>query len=235
MTENCYSVVHLYSLADSKITPVTTSMTNSFAPVFDPDGKYLYFLSDRDFNEVLGNVDFEFANPKTTRIYVVTLRQDEPSPFQPLSDETQIKKEETKDELLTAAREQGQGRRQRREERPKRTTQKDKETRSKDDKDKDKDKDKKEDKEKPKEFRIDLAGITGRVVALPIEPAVISTYLAAKGFIYYSTTPIQGLSGPLPGEAPRHPRLRSERAQGQSPDRRRAALCPLLRRIQAAL
>ena len=98
--ENLYSVVHLYSLATSKITPVTTSMTNSFAPVFDPDGKYLYFLSDRDFNEVLGNVDFEFSNPKTTRIYVVTLRADEPSPFQPLSDETQVKKEENKDELL---------------------------------------------------------------------------------------------------------------------------------------
>ena len=104
--ENGYSVVQLYSLTDSKITPVTTSMTNSFAPVFDPDGKYLYFLSDRDFNEVLGNVDFEFANPKTTRIYVVTLRQDEPSPFQPLSDETQIKKEENKDELTHPA---GQG------------------------------------------------------------------------------------------------------------------------------
>ena len=39
-------------------------------------------------------------------------------------------------------------------------------------------------------------------MALPIEPAVINTYLAAKGFIYYSTTPIQGLSGPLPGESP---------------------------------
>ena len=48
----------------AKSLPVTTSMTNSYAPVFDPDGKYLYFLSDRDFNEVLGNVDFEFANPK---------------------------------------------------------------------------------------------------------------------------------------------------------------------------
>ena len=83
MTKTAYSVVHLYSLTDSKITPVTTSMTNSYAPVFDPDGKYLYFLSDRDFNEVLGNVDFEFANPKTTRIYVATLRADEPSPFQP--------------------------------------------------------------------------------------------------------------------------------------------------------
>ena len=113
--ENSYSVVNLYSLTDSKITPVTTSMTNSYAPVFDPDGKYLYFLSDRDFNEVLGNVDFEFANPKTTRIYVVTLRQDEASPFQPLSDETQIKKEENKDELLTPP---AQGTRARPEARP---------------------------------------------------------------------------------------------------------------------
>ena len=42
----------------------------------------------------------------------------------------------------------------------------------------------------------------GRIVALPIEPAVINTYLASKGFIYYSTTPIQGLSGPIPGESP---------------------------------
>src|SRR5207249_5982738 len=63
--ENFFAFVNLYSLADRKITPVTTSMTNSFVPVFDSDGKYLYFLSDRDFNEVLGNVDFEFANPKT--------------------------------------------------------------------------------------------------------------------------------------------------------------------------
>ncbi len=110
--ENAYSVVHLFSLADNKITPVTTAMTNSFSPVFDPEGKYLYFLSDRDFNEVLGNVDFEFANPKATRIYVVTLRADEPSPFQPLSDETQIKKEENKDELLTPPARKGQNGRQ---------------------------------------------------------------------------------------------------------------------------
>ena len=54
-----------------------TSMTNSNAPMFDPEGKYLYFLSDRDYNEVLGNIDFEFANPKTTRIYIVTLRKDD--------------------------------------------------------------------------------------------------------------------------------------------------------------
>ena len=200
--ENSYSVVNLYSLTDSKITPVTTSMTNSYAPVFDPDGKYLYFLSDRDFNEVLGNVDFEFANPKTTRIYVVTLRQDEASPFQPLSDETQIKKEENKDELLTPPGKAPGKTGGKAETKGKKKNEKEPPAEAKEN-DKDKgDKDKKEDKEKLKEFRIDLAGITGRVVALPIEPAVIGSCLAAKGFIYYSTTPIQGLSGPIPGEGP---------------------------------
>jgi tricorn protease len=202
--ENSYAVVHLYSLADSKITPVTTSMTNSFAPVFDPDGKYLYFLSDRDFNEVLGNVDFEFANPKTTRIYLVTLRKDDASPFQPLSDEVQIKKEENKDELTPATfpRESGKAKGKVKPEEKGKAQPSEKEKDSKEaDKDKDKEKGKEKEKEKPREFRVDLEGIQNRIVALPTEPAVINTYLASKGFIYYSTTPVQGLSGPIPGES----------------------------------
>src|SRR6266511_108897 len=81
-------------MANRKPTPVTTSMTNSLNAIFDPEGKYLYYFSDRDFNEVLGNVDFEFANPKTTRVYVVTLKKDEPSPFGVQSDETEVKKPE---------------------------------------------------------------------------------------------------------------------------------------------
>ena len=179
-SENFYSVVYLYSLADRKITAVTTSMTNSYAPVFDPDGKYLYFLSDRDFNEVLGNVDFEFANPKTTRVYVVTMRKDEPSPFPALSDEAQIKKEEAPAPEASAKEEKGGKEKSKKKE---------------------EEKPKEKEKEAAKEFRIDIDGIQNRVVALPIEPAVIRAFAAAKGFVYYSTTPIQGLSGPIPGEA----------------------------------
>jgi tricorn protease len=67
------------------------------------------------------------------------------------------------------------------------------------DKGKDKEKDKKE-KEKPVEVKIDLDGIQDRVVAVAVDPAVIRTFAAAKGFLYYSTTPIQGLSGPIAGE-----------------------------------
>jgi len=164
--KNQYSVVYLYSLTDRKIAPVTTDMANSHSPVFDPDGKYLYFLSDRDFNEVLGNIDFEFANPKTTRVYLVTLQKDEPSPFKPQSDEAG-----KKDDGSPA-----------------------------DNKDAAKAKDESKDKDKAKDVRVDLDGIQDRVVALPTDPAVIATMTAAKGYVYYSTTPVQGLSGPLPGE-----------------------------------
>lgn len=148
--ENHYSVIHLYSLADRKIAPVTTSFTSSWNPIFDPEGKYLYFLSNRDYNEVLGVYDTEFSNSKATRVYVVTLRADLPSPFAPRSDEAVEKKAE-----VAAG-----------------------------------------------PFRIDLAGLADRVVAFPVPPENIRQLLAAKGAIFYVTTPVRGLSGPLPGEAP---------------------------------
>jgi tricorn protease len=186
--ENRYAVVNLYSLVDSKITPVTTEMTNSYQPIFDPDGKYLYFLSDRDYNEVLGNIDFEFANPKTTRVYIVTLRKDEASPFPALSDEAEIKKEEPAPEAGKESKNEASSSAK---------------GRDKADKEKDKGKEataKEKEKAKPAEFRIDLDGIQDRIVALPTDPGVIHGFAAGKGYIYYSTAPVQGLSGPLAGE-----------------------------------
>ncbi|HEY6185515.1 MAG TPA: PDZ domain-containing protein [Terriglobales bacterium] len=188
-TENGYPVVELYSLPDRKITPVTTNMTSSNTPLFDPEGKYLYFLSDRDFNEVLGNVDFEFANPKTTRVYIATLRKDEPSPFPALSDEAEVKKENpdtlTPPDTTKPADKKSQAKEQPKEKATGKET----------------DKDKAKDKEKPKEFSIDLDGIQNRVVALPMDPSNIRVFNAGKGYIYYSSTPIQGLSGPIPGDS----------------------------------
>ena len=184
------SVVYLYSTADKKITAVTGDLVNSAAAVFDPEGNYLYFLSDRDYNEVLGNYDFEFANPKTTRPYLVTLHADAPSPFPALSDETSIKRDES----------------------PATEPEKDK-PKKEDDKKKSDEKKKEEGKTAAKEaekdakevaknFRIDLDGIQSRIVALPVPPAVITELNAGKGFLYYSTQPVTGLSGPLPGEEP---------------------------------
>ncbi|MGA2982768.1 MAG: S41 family peptidase [Terriglobia bacterium] len=165
---NNNNTINLYSLADKKITPVTTSFTNNNAPAFDPGGKYLFFLSQRDYNEVLGVYDFEFSNPKATRVYLLTLRADLPSPFAPQSDEAGKKPDEPADK----------------------------------DQGKPGEKDKKAAEDVVKNFRIDLAGLENRVAALPIPPANIARLQAGKDGVYYSTAPVPGLSGPLPGEQP---------------------------------
>ena len=177
--ENSNRAVLLYSLTDKKITPVTSTFTNSYSPVFDPAGKYLYFVSNRDFNEVLGSFDFEFANPKTARVYVATLRADESSPFPALSDEVTIKKGEPAPAASAKEGEKGE---------------------AKDKSKNEEEKPKSEAKEPAKEFKIDLDGIQNRVLAIPMPPAQIQTLGAAKDLVLYSTTPIQGLSGPIPGE-----------------------------------
>jgi len=104
--ENLYRVIELYSLAGRKISPVTSSFYDSWEPVFDPDGKYLYFVSNRDYNEVIGAYDTNsFANPKASRVFLTTLRADLPSPFAPQSDEVAIKKESSGEGEKAAAKE----------------------------------------------------------------------------------------------------------------------------------
>ena len=185
-----YSVVYLYGLDDRKSTAVTSTLNNSYAAVFDRDKRYLYFLSDRDYNEVLGNVDFEFANPKTTRVYVVTLTADEPSPFPALSDEVKVKSEEP---AASPAPEPGNGNKKNAKQTPNKKEQGEKSEEKAS---------QTETKEPPKVFKIELDGIQSRIVALAVPPAVIHSLDASKDAIYYSTSPIQGLSGPLPGEPP---------------------------------
>jgi tricorn protease len=190
--ENLYGVVYLYSLADGTITPVTTSFTNSWNPIFDPDGKYLYFISIRDYNEVLGVFDFEFSNPKAMRVYALTLRADIPSPFAPQSDEAVVKSPDVLNENqpgTTAPKTP--------EQKPPQTPQPAKAQKNQP-KTQEASTGKPEEKAEP--FKIDLDGIGNRVVALPIPPGNIETLAAAKGFVYYVSAPVTGLSGPLAGE-----------------------------------
>ncbi len=186
--QNMFGVIYLYSLADKKITPVTTSFTNSVNPVFDQNSKYLYFLSARDYNEVVGAFDFEVANPKAVRVYAVTLRSDLPSPFAPQSDEVSVKKPDAESK---GAKDQKKDEKKDEKKDAKKEEKKDEKSEAKDDS-----------KEKPEPFRIDLAGIAGRVVGLPIPPGNLTGLAAAKDTVYYFALPTIGLSGPLPGETP---------------------------------
>ena len=62
---------------------VTSGYYNDRSPSFDPDGKYLYFLSGRSFNPSYSDLDNSWAYVNSTNIVVAPLRADVPSPLAP--------------------------------------------------------------------------------------------------------------------------------------------------------
>jgi len=91
--------VYLYSLASGKSTEVTDGWYAAGSPAFSADGKYLYFVSQRDFNPTYGQTEFNHTYSDMSRVYFVTLAKATPNPLAPkLDDEpTTPKKEEKKD------------------------------------------------------------------------------------------------------------------------------------------
>jgi tricorn protease len=91
--ENRISAIYVYSFRDKAVHEVTPGFTNDFSPEFDPEGKYLYFLSQRNFNPILGSYDFSFVNQYITNLFLTVLQAEEASPFAPKSDEVEVKKD----------------------------------------------------------------------------------------------------------------------------------------------
>jgi tricorn protease len=94
--ENQFSSVYVWSAADNQVRRVTENFFNSYNPAWDPQGNYLYYLSDREFAPQLSNIEFNFATNRPTYIYAMALRKDVKHPFPPESDEvTAPKSDET--------------------------------------------------------------------------------------------------------------------------------------------
>jgi len=79
--------VWVYSLDSKKATRLTSELTNEAEPVFSPDGRYLYFLSNRDFNLTFSGFEFTYVYTNPTRVYVGVLSKEGPALFLPTSDE----------------------------------------------------------------------------------------------------------------------------------------------------
>jgi tricorn protease len=76
--------------AAGAVTPVTDPMWNAAEPVWDPDGAFLYFLSDRTYPPVISSVEFNFATNRTTGVFAMALRKDVKHPFPQESDEVAL-------------------------------------------------------------------------------------------------------------------------------------------------
>ncbi|MBU8869962.1 MAG: PDZ domain-containing protein [Gemmatimonadales bacterium] len=75
--------VFLYSLESDQRFRVTDEYTSSFEPNFDPEGKYLFWISDCQINvrDSYGDGDHHMVNP--SKIIVATLHKERLSPFAP--------------------------------------------------------------------------------------------------------------------------------------------------------
>ncbi|MBV8171310.1 MAG: PDZ domain-containing protein [Candidatus Eremiobacteraeota bacterium] len=77
------SIIRVAEASTGNVRDITAPLRFDRSPAWDPDGKYLYFLSTRDFNPVYDALQFDLSFPFAMRPFLVTLRGDTPSPFVP--------------------------------------------------------------------------------------------------------------------------------------------------------
>jgi tricorn protease len=85
------SNIWAYSLDDRKTVQLTSSDTQDANPVFDPKGRYLYFVSSRDFNLSFSDRDDDTVYMNSNRVYAGLFNADVPALHRPKSDEVTVK------------------------------------------------------------------------------------------------------------------------------------------------
>ncbi len=86
LEQSLYPSIFLYNVKTGEHFRVTDSFTKDWSPSFSPDGKYLYFLSNRTFKPIMGFVDQNHIFLNMTKPYILILKEGDPSPFAPKND-----------------------------------------------------------------------------------------------------------------------------------------------------
>jgi tricorn protease len=166
------SAVFLFDTEEGARHRVTSGYYYDFAPVFDPDGKYLYYFSNRTLEPIYSDIDDTWIYPNTTNIVAVPLRADVVSPLAPRNDEEEAQSENADDDEAEKTEKKGK---------------------KKDKKAEDKDEDDEEEK-KPEPLKIDLEGFEQRVVVLPLEAGNWGGLAAVSGKVIFHRKPRSGAS-----------------------------------------
>ena len=148
---NTFGQLHLYEIASETLTPLTTDRANSFSPAWSPDGKWIYYFADRNFQSLVGSPwgprQPEPYFDRKIKLYQVSLQKGIRSPFQP---KDELHMEEKKEEERGEKEEESE------------------ETSSENGKKKSEGKESK--KEKILEVKVDLEGLQQRIREVPIKP-----------------------------------------------------------------
>lgn len=98
--ESHFKAAFAYEVATGKRIQLTDGMADVITPVWDQNGKYLYFLASTDYGLNSGWLDMSSYDPRVNRsLYCLVLADDENTPTMVESDEEKVaEKEETEGE-----------------------------------------------------------------------------------------------------------------------------------------
>ncbi|MEQ8907339.1 PDZ domain-containing protein [Ekhidna sp.] len=97
--ESHFKAVFAHNIETGEKMQLTDGMADAISPVWDQNGKYLYFLASTNYGLNSGWLDMSSYDPQVTRsLYCLILSEDTPSPTLPKSDEEDSKKDDSKKE-----------------------------------------------------------------------------------------------------------------------------------------
>ena len=167
--ENGNEAIFIYDLATKQARKVTSGFYNDSNPVFGVEGKYLFFLTNRNFSPLYSDMqDGTWIYPNATQLAAISLSNDSPYLLQAKNDALPAKKEKPAE----------------------------KEEKKEEDQKKDK---KEESKEaSPESIKVDWNDLESRLVILPAKPGNIANLMAFTGKLVYRRFPNSGSEGGSP-------------------------------------
>ncbi len=88
--QNYMGAVFVHNVEDAKSTQVTDGMSDTQSPVWDLEGKYLYFIASTNSGPAI-QPDIQSGDRNVTgSLYLIVLSKSDPSPFAPESDEEKV-------------------------------------------------------------------------------------------------------------------------------------------------
>jgi tricorn protease len=169
--------IFLYSVEQGRSFPITDGMSDTISPVFDKNGKYLYFAASTNVALSAGDLDMSsYEHPITRSVYVVVLNKADKSPLAPESDEEKPKEEKKADQEKGKDQGKDAGKSKSKAD----AESDDKKTDDKSDEQKGKD-----DKDKAVVVKVDIDGILQRTLSLPIPAKNYVSLRAGKAGILF--------------------------------------------------
>ena len=172
-----YDAIFIHDVAAKVNHQVTSTYSNEHSPAWDPDGRYLYFVSNRATNPILGQVDWDNVEARNEMLYMLLLRDDVENPLQDRAGLPPQDGKDGKDKQKDA----------------KKDTKKDAKKDAKKDTKKD-DKDDAPADEPPTPIAIDFAGLADRYVELPVPVGNYGGLAATSSHLFFVQNPLKGMA-----------------------------------------